>query len=117
MIDTKFIDNLKKSVYAFYLWFSSQEDSKGEDALEFKNAFICYIRLICILTYDFKACMLLMSDDLEKEKETEEEEEEGNKYFLTVLCTFMKKMWNDSIAILLFSHILRNLSSYRLLFQ
>lgn len=114
MIDTKFIYNLKKSVNAFYLWFSSQEDSKGEDALEFKSAFICYLRLICILTYDFKACMLLMSEDLEKEKETEEDD--GNKLFLTVLCTFMKKMWNDPIAILLFSHILRNLSSYRLLF-
>lgn len=114
MIDTDFIDNLKKSINAFCIFYSSQEDSKGEDALEFKNAFICYLRLICILTYDYKACMLLMNSDLEKEKETEEEE--GNRFFITALCTFMKKTWDDSVAVLLFSHIMRNLSSYRSLF-
>ena len=123
LLELNFAENIRLILDNFFLYCYNNENVPEEDALEFKSAFIHFLRLICIMTYDPHVCRILTNDDInacqavsrsmknDDDVDNEEErQQESSRYLTCKLCNYVEHMRDDPVICLLFSHIFRNLT-------
>ena len=120
LLELNFAENIRLILDNLFLYCYNNENVPVEDALEFKSAFINFLRLLCVMTYDPRVCRILTNEDINTcqslsrahkgDGNEEERQQEASRFLTYKICNYVEHMRNEPVICLLFSHIFRNLT-------